>query len=95
MSKVITANDLASGTVVFLGKDDAWVGSLDEAAVFDDEASVEQGLARAQRDGARGVVEPFASTVGPGKDGRPAMSLRDTIRAYGPTVQFKPAGFTA
>ena len=92
MSKVITANELATGSVVFLGTNDAWVGSLAEAVVFADDAAAEQGLARAQRDVERGVVEPFASTVGPDKDGRPAMSLRDTIRAYGPTVRFKPAG---
>ena len=95
MSKVITANDLTSGNVVFLGKDDRWVASLAEAATFADDAAAEQGLARAQRDLERGVVEPFVSTLGPDRDGRPSMTLRDTIRAYGPTVRFKPAGPTA
>ena len=92
MSKVITANELATGNVVFLGANDVWVGALADAVVFTDDAAAEQGLARAQLDGARGVVEPFASTLGPDKDGRPAMTLRDAIRAYGPTVRFKPAG---
>ena len=91
MSKVITANDLTSGTVVFLGPDDNWVAALAEAVTFADDAAAEQGLARAQRDTERKVVEPFVSAVGADGDGRPAMSLRDRIRANGPTVRFAPA----
>ncbi len=90
MSKVITANELASGAVVFLGANDIWVGTLSEAVTFEDDAAAERGLERAQRGGKSAVVEPFVSTIGPDKEGRSGMTLRDQIRAYGPTVRFKP-----
>ena len=47
------------------------------------------GSPRPQRDQERAVVvEPFIAATGERVDGRPAMTLRDTIRAYGPTVRF-------
>ena len=90
MPKVVTANELTSGAVVFLGADGGWVASLAQAARFDDDAAAEQGLERAQRDAALGVVEPYLSTVGADRDERQGMSLRDAIRAFGPTVRFGP-----
>ena len=95
MSKVITANLLATGSVVFLAPDDTWVHALDQAATFPDAPAAERGLVRAQRDQEHAViVDPFITETGPETDGRPAMTLRDTIRAYGPTIRFSPAGST-
>lgn len=92
MPKVVTANLLATGSVVFLGADDTWVGSVEDAAGFDDDKAADEALGRAQRDQERAlVVEPFITERGVSHDGRAAMTLRDTIRAYGPTIRFKAA----
>lgn len=97
MAKIVTANMLATGTVVFLGKADDWVHAIDDARTFVDAAAAEDGLARAERDAqAAIVVDPFVTDKIPGADGKPGitasgMTLRDTIRAFGPTVRFLPA----
>ena len=88
MSKVVTANTLATGKVVFLGAD-GWVETMDEAHLYDDDDAAEVGLERAVADAEKAlIVEPFIADSGPAKDGRPKMTLRDTIRAYGPTIDF-------
>ena len=91
MSKVITANDLATGLVVFLGNDDRWVDTIDQASSYADAAAAELALDRVTPIEKALVVDPFATDVKPGTDGRPSMTLRDRIRAYGPTIQFLPA----
>ncbi len=91
MSKVISANLLATGRVVFLGPDGAWVRAVSDAIGFDSDAAADDALARARQDQERSViVDPFVTTRGPENDGRPAMTLRDTIRAFGPTIRFQP-----
>lgn len=92
MSKIVTANILATGAVVFFGANGAWVASIDQASVFADADAAEVGLALAKLDADKAIiVDPFVTDAGPEKkDGRPAMTLRDTIRAYGPTIKFLP-----
>ena len=93
MAKIVTANTLATGHVVFLAGDGSWVEVLARAATFDDAAAADEGLACAQRDAARGlIVDPFVTDKGPGDGGRPTMTLRDTIRAFGPTIRYLPGG---
>ena len=93
MSKFITANMLATGTVVFLGANATWVASVDEAEMYADANAAAEGLLQAQRDQERAlIVDPFVTDKGTGEDGRPVMSLRDRIRAYGPTIRFQPKG---
>ena len=91
MPKVVTANTLATGKVVFQGSDGAWVEAIAEARRYDDAAAAEEGLAKATVDVERAVVvEPFMVEAGAAEGGRPKMTLRDTIRAYGPTIRFMP-----
>jgi hypothetical protein len=91
MSKIVTANTLATGTVVFLDRSGHWVESVDQARLFEDAEAAEEGLAIAQRDLHRAlIVDPFATDARPGAGGPPAMTLRDTIRAFGPTIKFLP-----
>ena len=91
MSKVITANTLATGTVVFYGAAGVWVGAIAEAAVFDDDASAEAALFEAKEDEAKAiVVDAFVVDQSPDGEGKTKMTLRDTIRAYGPTIKFLP-----
>ena len=54
--------------------------------------AAEAGLVEAKRDEecAR-IVDAFVTNKGPETDGRPAMTLRDTIRAFGPTIKYMPA----
>lgn len=92
MAKIVTANTLAAGHVVFLAADGRWVEALAEAATFDGTAA-ETALQATAGDVARGViVDPFVTDMGPATDGRPAMTLRDTIRAFGPTIRYLPSG---
>ncbi len=91
MPKVVTANTLATGQVVFLSPTGAWVAGIDAAAVYADAASAEAGLAIGQRDAERSlIVDPFVVETGGGTNGKPAMTLRDTIRAHGPTIRYLP-----
>ena len=88
MSKVVTANTLATGKVVFLGAD-GWVETMGEAHFYADDAAADVGMERAVADAGKSlIVEPFVADAGPETDGRPKMTLRDTIRAYGPTIDF-------
>lgn len=91
MSKVITANTLATGTVVFFGAEGAWVEAIADATVFDDDATAEAGLAEAKQDETKAiVVDAFIVDRIPDGAGKTKMTLRDTIRAYGPTIKFLP-----
>ena len=91
MPKIVTANTLRTGTVVFLGKNDDWVADVENARIFADAAAAEDGLAIAQRDAQRAIiVDPFVTDKGPDVDGRPGMTMRDRIRAFGPTIAFLP-----
>ncbi len=92
MSKVVTANTLATGHVVFLGTNDTWVTDLDAAVIYPDAVSAEAGMSLARRDAAASIiVEPFVTDTGLGADGKPSMTLRDSIRAHGPTIRYMPA----
>lgn len=90
MSKVVTANDLATGRVLFMGSG-GWVRDFDQATVFENENEVEAALDQANQDAARClIVDPFAAAIGASAaDGPPKMTLRDTIRAFGPTIRFR------
>ena len=91
MAKIVTANTLAVGHVVFLAADGRWVETVADAATYDDANAAEQGLATARADQERGlIIDAFVTDKGPDKDGRPAMTLRDTIRAFGPTIRYLP-----
>ena len=56
MAKIVTANTLAVGHVVFLASDGRWVETVAEAATYDDAAAAEQGLATAHADQQRGLI---------------------------------------
>lgn len=98
MTAIVSANLLATGRVAYLGREGAWVEDIAEATVYGDAAAAEAGLAAVQRrGGAAVVVEPFVtgytradhrSAGGTLPEGRPTMTLRDTIRAHGPTVGY-------
>jgi sulfite reductase (NADPH) hemoprotein beta-component len=87
MPKVVSANRLTDGAVVFLGPQDRWVELLPEAEIFDGEAAIAAALERAKAAEAGNLVldcDAFEVT-GSGPT-IAAAHLRDAIRAAGPTV---------
>jgi hypothetical protein len=91
MPSVITANRLADGTVVYVGRDGAWAERLSQATIFASKAEAEAGLLFAQNDAKRNlVVEPVVVEVIREASGLRAVTLREAIRALGPTIDFLP-----
>jgi hypothetical protein len=93
MLKVISANSLTDGKVVYFKSEGIWIKDLAEAKTFALDADLKAGLALAKTDEKRDlIVEPFDVDVQVSQDGHlEAVSLRNAIRAKGPTVAFLPA----
>src|ERR1700730_10489710 len=91
MPKVISANRLADGIVVYAGRDGSWFERLSQAKIFASKAEAEAGLLVAQKDAKRNlVVEPVVVEVTEDTSGLRAVTLREAIRARGPTIDFLP-----
>ncbi|TPV97058.1 MAG: DUF2849 domain-containing protein [Myxococcales bacterium FL481] len=87
-NKMITANSVADGRSVYLASGGVWSRRLQEGLVFaaDDASGLEQALAAAVRDEGS-VCGPYAIEVVVEADGAiMAASLREKIRATGPTT---------
>ena len=85
--KVITANRLDSGAVVWLAPDRSWVHRIALAAILEG-SETETALARVQGEAvAAGLVEPYLiDVVVIGGVPRPVRP-REQIRALGPSVR--------
>lgn len=84
--KIITANRLSDGAVVFQTESGVWSEWIGDAAALTDEAAVDAGLEKARQAVAeRRVVEAYEIEVAE-IDGlfRP-LRFRERIRALGPT----------
>lgn len=82
---VLTANRLLDGLIVWRAADGTWQRSIAHAAVLspeDYESVLETATKSAQKDGVVGVYEVV---VRPGPPVAP-VSVRERIRAFGPTV---------
>ena len=91
MPKVISANRLADGIVVYAGRDGSWFERLSQAKVFASKAEAEAGILVAQNDVKRNlVVEPVVVEVAEDASELRAVTLREAIRARGPTIDFLP-----
>jgi Protein of unknown function (DUF2849) len=92
MLQVVSANRLTDGIVVYLGARDDWVEGLEAAAVFVSEAECEAGLEKGRAAVAANlIVDPFAVAVVEEAGARRAVSLRDAIRALGPSIAYGTA----
>ena len=88
MAEIVTANRLVDGIVVFLGPHLRWVDAYALAAVFTDEAAKAEAMAAAKRSEALNeVVEPYFVEVVARGGGLAPKSLREEIRANGPTIR--------
>ena len=85
--KVMTANRLHDGVVVYLANDGAWCERVADARIAATEAeerALEKRAAGDEHDLL--VVEAYLFDVDPKPDGPAPLSQRERIRAAGPTV---------
>ena len=90
--KVITANRLSDGLVIFIGPDRTWVTDIADALTFADGPELDEGTAFG-KEGVVGdfLIDPYPIDVTV-TDGVPvATRLREAIRAKGPTVVYGDA----
>ncbi len=90
--KIITANRLTDGIVVYLGTD-GWSAGIAGAAVLNASDAIEAGLSTAKRAIAnREVVDVNAIDITLDENRLPVpVRLRERIRAFGPTVGYGEA----
>jgi Protein of unknown function (DUF2849) len=82
--KVVTANALLEGDVVYLSDDDRWVRDHREAELLEDEAHAQLRLLSAQgRE--REVVGPYLADAVAGPDGPEPVHFRESFRTRGPS----------
>ena len=82
--KVVTANALIEGDVVYLAADDGWVRSLPQAEVLTDEADAQLRLLKAQAQGDR-VIGAYLAEVRIGPAGPEPAHFREAFRTRGPS----------
>jgi hypothetical protein len=82
--KVVTANALLEGDVVYLSDDGQWTRALSEAEMIEDEAIAQLRLIEAQGQADR-VVGPYLADVRPGAHGPEPVHFREAFRARGPS----------
>ncbi len=82
--KVVTANALIEGDVVWLTEDDRWTRTMSEAELIDDEAHAEIRLLDAQRQ-ANIVVGAYLADARAGEEGPEPTHFREAIRTRGPS----------
>ncbi|HUI21547.1 MAG TPA: DUF2849 domain-containing protein [Methylocella sp.] len=91
MFYVISANRLADGIVVYVGRDGSWSERLNDAKLYRGKEEAQAGLLLGQNDAKRNlVVEPCVVEVTEEEGGLRAVTLRESIRARGPTIDFLP-----
>jgi hypothetical protein len=85
--RMIIANRLTDGLVVFLTADGGWSVAIADGIVITDSAEEERLLAQAKRDedGCRVVDPNLIDVTVDGGSPRP-VAIREAIRAFGPTV---------
>ncbi len=81
--KVLTANRLDDGEVVFLAGT-SWSERFGDATAFDDDSLAEAAEAHAKTEGAV-VVDPYLIEVRGIEGGYAPVSYRERLRALGPT----------
>ncbi|WJY20602.1 DUF2849 domain-containing protein [Fontisubflavum oceani] len=82
--KVVTANALLEGDVVYLTEDDRWTRTLTEAELIEDEAHAQLRLLDAEMQPDR-VVGPYLADVKAGPQGPEPTHFREAFRSRGPS----------
>ncbi|MFS4436696.1 DUF2849 domain-containing protein [Paracoccaceae bacterium GXU_MW_L88] len=84
--KVLTANDLLSGHVIYRGADNAWVDAHKNAVLYTDQEEAEAALKVAEGEAAR-IVGPYLADAVEGPDGPEPVHFRERFRVTGPTYK--------
>ncbi|MBY6005649.1 DUF2849 domain-containing protein [Salipiger bermudensis] len=82
--KVVTANALLEGDVIYLAADDRWVRRLDEAEIITDEAIAQLRLLDAQARASE-AVGVYLADMAPTEAGPQPTHFREEFRATGPS----------
>lgn len=86
--KVVTANHLLEGDVIYMTASGEWTRDLTEAELLSDEAVAEERLISAQQQTAV-TVGAYLADAKVGDDGRPAPThFREEFRRTGPSNYF-------
>ena len=85
--KVVTANALLEGDVVYLREDDSWTRDLADAEVLTDEAHAQVRLLDAERRPGE-VVGVYLADVAPTEAGPEPTHFREDFRRTGPSNYF-------
>lgn len=82
--KVVTANALMEGDVIYLTADDRWTRYHNEAELIEDEAHADIRLLFAQAQADR-VVGPYLAEARAGDRGPEPVHFREVFRTRGPS----------
>jgi hypothetical protein len=82
--KVVTANALLEGDVVYLTADDRWSRVHSEAELIEDEAIADLRLLEASKQSSV-VVGVYLADAKPGPNGPEPVHFREAFRAKGPS----------
>ncbi len=82
--KIVTANDLLRGDVIYLTADDCWSRDHADAELIEDEAIAALRLLDASRQ-SHAVVGAYLAEARPGPHGPEPVHFRDAFRARGPS----------
>jgi len=82
--KIVTANALLEGDVVYLTADDRWTRNLSEAELIEDEAHAQIRLLDGEMQSDR-VVGVYLADVTIGQNGPGPAHFREGFRARGPS----------
>ena len=82
--KVVTANDLLEGDVIYLAADDSWTRDLANAELIEDEAHAQLRLLDAQKQ-ALTIVGAYLADAKAGANGIEPTHFREDFRRKGPS----------
>jgi len=80
--KVVTANALLEGDVIYLKSDDGWSRRLEDAEVLTDQAHADLRLLEAH---AGDIVGPYLADVALTENGPEPVHFREEFRTRGPS----------
>ncbi len=82
--KVVTANALIEGDVIWLTEDDRWTRDMAEAELIEDEAHAQLRLLFAQSQPGQ-IVGAYLADAASGAQGPEPTHFRETFRSRGPS----------
>ncbi|MBY6134723.1 DUF2849 domain-containing protein [Leisingera sp. XS_AS12] len=85
--KVITANDLLEGDVIYFTADDTWTRDMSEAELITDEAEAQLRLIEAEKQNLK-IVGAYLADAKAGPNGPEPTHFREEFRRTGPSNYF-------